>query len=124
MTTSIRIYFQAIKFKKFAFEDGLLLFAVTVFCAVTVLCFITIPNMYNLLDLILLGAGDEVLFDVINKIPTVSREANAMAMLNWVVLFAIKFAYLLFFRKLVFRLKKIENWWWCVVVFMVSVESL
>lgn len=83
----------------------------------------TDQNIYDLLDLLLLDAADK-LFDVIEEIPTETKEVNAMAMLWWLVLFPIKFAYLFFFRKLVFRLKRIEIWWWCVTAFMVSTDSL
>lgn len=124
LAAATRIYIRAIKLKQFAIEDGLLLFAVAILCAVTVLCYLTLDNMYNLLDLILLGMGDQLLFDVIKTIPTEAKEANTMSMLWWLVLFPVKCAYLLFFRKLVFRLKKIETWWWCVTVFMVCADSV
>ena len=124
LAAATRIYIRAIKLKQFAIEDGLLLFAVAVLCAVTVLCYLTLNNMYNLLDLILLGMGDRLLLDVIKTIPTEAKEANAMSMLWWLVLFPVKFAYLFFFPKLVSRLGKIETWWWCVTVFMVCADSV
>lgn len=119
LSAVIRTYIRAIKLKQFAIEDGLVLFAVTVLCAVTVLYYLTLNNMYNLLDLILLGMGDQLPLDVIMSIPKESKEANALAFLNWLVLFPVKFAYLFFFRKLVLRMGKIKTWWWCVTVFMV-----
>lgn len=124
LSAVIRTYIRAIKLKQFAIEDGLVLFAVTVLCAVTVLYYLTLNNMYNLLDLILLGMGDQLPLDVIMSIPKESKEANALAFLNWLVLFPVKFAYLFFFRKLVLRMGKIKTWWWCVTVFMVCADSV
>lgn len=124
LSAVIRIYVRAIKLKQFAIEDGLLLFAVAVLCAVTVLCYLTLNKMYNLIDLILLGMGDQLLLDVIMSIPKEYKEANAMSLLWWLVLFPVKFAYLFFFRKLVLRLGKIKTWWWCVTVFMVCADSV
>lgn len=124
LAAATRIYIRVIKLKQFTIEDGLLLFAVAILCAVTVLYYLTLDNMYNLLDLILLGMGDRLLLDVIKAIPRESKEANTLSMLNWLVIFPVKFGYLFFFRKLVSRLRKIEIWWWCVTVFMVCADSV
>lgn len=123
LTTAVRIYIRAFKLKQLALEDGLLLFAVAVLCGVTILCYATVRDIYNFLDLILLGAADKILLDVIEAKPTEAKETSAMAMLWWLVIFPIKFAYLFFFRKLIFRLKKIKIWWWCVTVFMVRPKA-
>ena len=49
-----------------------------------------------------------------------NRRFNAEAALWWIVLFSVKFAYVMFFRKLVFRLKVLKRWWWVVAAFMVG----
>lgn len=124
MAAAIRTYIRFIKLKQFAIEDGLLLFAVAILGGVTVVYYLALNNMYELIDPILLGLGDQLLSDIFKNISTESKESNAVAILSWLVIFPIKFAYLFFFRKLVSRLGKIETWWWCVVVFMVCAESV
>lgn len=124
LTTAFRIYLRTFKLKQFALEDGILLFALVALFGVTVLCYVTMRDMYDLLDLLLFGTADAKLFDVIKTVPTEAKELNAMVTLWWLVLFPIKFAYLIFFRKLVFRLRRLRIWWWCVTVFTVRTKNL
>lgn len=124
LAAAIRTYIRVIKLKQFAIEDGLLLFAVAILGGVTVVYYLALNNMYELIDPILLGMGDQLLVDILKNISTESKESNAGAILSWLVLFPIKFAYLFFFRKLVTRLGKIQKWLWCVMACMVCAESV
>lgn len=114
-----RLYIQLYVFKRFPTEDWVLLFAVIVLIGTTILFYVTLPNLYNALRVVLEGAGSSLLLKVLEEIPTESREANAMSTLWWFVLFPVKIAYLIFFKKLISRLKHLTRYWWFVLAFMV-----
>lgn len=106
-----RSYIQFTLHKKFYAEDWILLFAMTVLVGSTVLCFLLFPRLYRALE-VTLGSFDVELFEeVIEDIPIESSEANAISTLWWFTIFPVKLAYLLFFRKLIYRLHHLTRYW-------------
>ena len=51
------------------------------------------------------------------------RLEEASSVLTWVTIYAVKFSYLMFFRKLLQRAKNMMVWWWIVTV-VVSICGL
>lgn len=68
------------------------------------------PYHYNSLQAIL--EGDFVaLSKLLGKIPQISKEENTAATLWWFVIFPVKLAYLVFFRRLILRVRGLNVWW-------------
>lgn len=111
-----RAYIRAGILKQFSIDDAFLLFAVICLCAVTGLAYASLPHLYSSFAVILHNAEASIVFDLLVQVPTISRESNAAATLWWFVLFPVKLAYLCFFRRLIFRVRGLNIWWWCVLV--------
>lgn len=75
---------------------------------------------YDVLAVILHSGQDELLIDLLEVIPTISKEENAASTLWWFVIFPVKLAYLLFFRRLISRVPNLNIWWWFVAIFTVA----
>lgn len=86
---------------------------------VTALDYVSLQNLYDVLAVILYGSGAN-LFSLLERVEMAARMGHAMSTMWWLVLFPIKLAYLLFFRKMIDRLPRLNIYWWCIVAFMVS----
>lgn len=75
---------------------------------------------YDVLAVILHSGQVESLVDLLELIPTISKEENAASTLWWFVIFPVKLAYLLFFRRLISRVPNLNIWWWFVAIFTVA----
>jgi hypothetical protein len=64
-------------------------------------------------------ADFDILANVLDDVPRISKLSNAAATLWWFVIFPVKLAYLFFFRRLIVRLRNLRIWWWCVVAFTI-----
>lgn len=119
MTFALRVYIQARVMKRFPLEDWLLVFAVIVLIADTVVYFVVLGKLYDATTVIFDGFGSSLLFQALQEIPDEAQEANAMSTFWWFIIFSVKLAYLIFFRKLVRRLKHLQRYWWFVTLFLV-----
>ena len=88
------------------------MFAVVSLCAATGLAYATMTAQYALLQLVLHGLEDDLAFELLGKIPTISKEENAVTNTWWLVIFLVKLAFLFFFRRLISRLRNLNIWWW------------
>jgi len=79
----------------------------------------TMQAQYNSLAVILNGAEGGLIFSLLDELPEISKESNAVATLWWFVIVPVKLAYLFFFRRLISRLRDLNIWWWCVIIFTV-----
>lgn len=104
-------------------EDWILLFAVISLISATVLYYVFLRYLYAGLDVINRGATSPFLMAYLADSPRVSKTANALDTLWWVVIFSVKLAYLAFFHKLIFRVRGLKIWWWIAVGFMVGREA-
>ena len=52
--------------------------------------------------------------DFNDKMGKVIKLQNAFSMLVWATIFLVKFSFLVFFKRLVSRIKSLEIWWWTV----------
>ncbi|MCJ1283686.1 hypothetical protein MMC26_003017 [Xylographa opegraphella] len=75
---------------------------------------------YDSLAVILNGVEGGLIFTLLNELPEISKEENAAATIWWFVIVPVKIAYLFFFRRLISRLRDLNIWWWCVIVFTVT----
>ncbi|MCJ1437073.1 hypothetical protein MMC27_006458 [Xylographa pallens] len=115
-----RTYIRAIFLKQFSTEDALLLFAVICLCCATGLAYSAMQAQYDSLAVILNGAEGGLIFTLLDELPEISREENAAATIWWFVIVPVKIAYLFFFRRLISRLRDLNIWWWCVIVFTIT----
>ena len=102
---------------KFAFDDALLLFACVCLIASTGLLYRLIPNAY-LYERLDLGQNVTLPFPIsdINKQTVLTvRILGAYTLLSWLVVFAVKFCFLFFFRALIDRLPRMIIYWRFVV---------
>lgn len=75
---------------------------------------------YDALAVLPHNRENELQFDFFQIILTISKKQDAATTLWWLVLFPVKFAYLLFFRRLISCVHYLLNiWWWFVVIFTV-----
>ncbi|KAL8767211.1 MAG: hypothetical protein Q9209_006216 [Squamulea sp. 1 TL-2023] len=103
--------------RKIYVDDGFFLLAVVTLIAGTVMTYIDIPYIYLQQNV---GAGTQAPpADFVQQlIKSVKIQDSAVVLLN-VTIFAVKLAFLAFFRGLIRRLKKLEMWWWCVLAIVV-----
>ena len=105
--------------KRFQIDDYVLLFAVVVLSSITTLHLVILPYYYDLLAVILHGTDPILLSNVINKHVITLQESMAISTLWWFVMFPVKLAFLIFFRRLLDRVRDLRIWWYCVVTFTV-----
>lgn len=105
--------------KKVQVEDFILLFAVMSLCAATGLAYATLGAEYALIQLVLHGFERDLAFELLGEIPRISKEANAAATVELLVIFSVKLAFLFFFRRLISRLRSLKVWWWFVTTFTI-----
>lgn len=117
-TFAIRNYIRIRILKEFSAEDYLLLLAAVCLSAATGLAYATMRYQYNSLQVILegdFGSRSKLL----SKIPQISKEENMAATLWWFVIFPVKLAYLVFFGRLIDRVRVLNMWWWFSIAFTV-----
>jgi magnesium-transporting ATPase (P-type) len=112
-------YIRARIQNQFGIDDALQLFAVICLCGTTGMAFSTLQGRYDSMQVIL-HADMDPSSKYMNKAPSRVNMTVAQATLWWLVIFAVKLAYLFFFRRLIIRLRNLEIWWWCVVVFTIA----
>ena len=93
-------------------EDFILLFAVACLCALTGLKYSSLVAQYDLFPELLNGLGGDLAFDVWGEITRTWKVENSEEILEFLVIYLVKLAYLFFFRRLIFRLRNLNNWWW------------
>ena len=49
---------------------------------------------------------------IVENLPRITKRSSATITLWWLVIFLVKLAFLLFFRRLIVRLPKLYMWWW------------
>ena len=115
--------------KKLELDDWLLLFGCSTLTAATILLLYAIPTVYlieatSLNPIGLFGGGGSGISDLntlLEKINFFARFNWVYLILSWTTIFAVKFGFLSFFRKLVLRLPTIYQYWRVVVAITVIV---
>ncbi len=100
-------------------DDCFLIFACICLTATTVLSYANVGDLYwsqelNYNPSLLLYLMKQHV-DIAARINTYQRVYNSQASLQWTVIFAVKFAYLAFFRRLVDRLRPLVIYWRIIV---------
>lgn len=119
VTYIIRTYIRIRVMQRFLADDYLLLFAVIFLIAATGLAFAAIGQQYDILTILLHGAEPDLIFGVLNEIPTTSKEENAASTLWWLVIIPVKLAFAVFFRRLVTRVRDLRLLCNFVIVFTI-----
>ena len=115
---SVRTYVRIV-LKQFSPEDVMLAFALICLCATTGLTYTILQDQYNALQVILQGGESGLLSQLIGKVPTITKKEDAASTLWWIIIYTIKMAFLLFFRRLIARLPKLNAWWWGATTFTI-----
>lgn len=118
------IYVQLRILHQFAAEDWVLVLSVACLIACTTFNFVDLGNIFFALRLSLYGLQGSSLADYAKEAPVQPKRSTILLSLWRLTVFGVKLAYLLFFRKLVLRLKCLTSWWWLVVTFVVRLLHL
>ena len=114
-----RLYVQLRVLRRFDAEDWILLVAAAVLVACTGFYYNHMAYIYKGLMVSLYGEQEITLSEILKAAPVQLKTATILLTLWWVSIFGVKVAYLLFFRKLLFRLRGLMRWWWFVMGFLV-----
>lgn len=108
-----------------ALDDVFLLLACAGLTGATVLCFVLIPGA-GLFDELFAGRPVKMPADSGAFTTYYNSILDAYVAVTWIVLFAVKFCFLAFFRLLIDRLTRMIIYWRCVVVItaVLSILSL
>ncbi|KAL8785605.1 MAG: hypothetical protein Q9213_003259 [Squamulea squamosa] len=112
-----RVIIRAKLNRKVYVDDGFFMLAVVTLIAGTVMTYLDIPYIY-LQQNVEAGTQPPPADFVQQLIRSVKIQDSAVVLLN-VTIFAVKLAFLAFFRGLIRRLKKLEMWWWCVLAIVI-----
>lgn len=104
-----RLYIQLGIHKRFPAEDWILLFAVIVLIGSTALGYILFPGFVRNIELSLGKVHPDYDTDLAQA--KLSREGNAIDTIWSFILYPVKLAYLVFFRKLITRFKILKRYW-------------
>ena len=119
MTALVRLILQLKTYRRFYVDDYFLIFACVCLTASTVLGFINVDNLYWEQEIDyspgLIIELMEQHVDIAAHINTYERLYRSYPVLLWAAIFAVKFAYLAFFRRLVDRIRPFLTYWWVIV---------
>ncbi|KAL8860836.1 MAG: hypothetical protein Q9178_002866 [Gyalolechia marmorata] len=112
-----RIFIRAKLNRKIYVDDGFFFLAVVTLIAGTIMTYLDIPYIYLQQNV---GAGTQAPPPDFTQqlIKSVKIQYSAAVLLSTTI-FAVKLAFLAFFRGLIRRLKKLEIWWWCVLAIVI-----
>ena len=112
-----RIFIRAKLNRKIYVDDGFFFLAVVTLIAGTIMTYLDIPYIYLQQNV---GAGTQAPPPDFTQqlIKSVKIQYSAAVLLS-ATIFAVKLAFLAFFRGLIRRLKKLEIWWWCVLAIVI-----
>lgn len=125
VVASIRLILQARVNRRLYLDDYILIFACVSLTASTVLGYANVESLYWNEDLIYNPAHIYYLLaehvDVASRIYVNERLQYSYSTILWTSIFAIKFAYLIFFRRLIDRITPLTTYWRVVLgITMVS----
>ena len=128
-----RLGLQLKFYRRLQLDDCFLIFACICLTASTALCYTHVGDLYRNQELnydpsLLLYLMQEHV-DVAARINTYLKVYDSSTSLLWTVIFAVKFAYLAFFRRLVDRVRPLVIYWrivvgLCVVSYPIGIISI
>lgn len=99
-----------VHFRALSVDDLFLWIAVTCMTAATGVLYHLYPYLYMEMSL---AQGIDVGHST-ESIVTTTKLGVTAAMLIWAAIFCVKFSFLFFFRRLVYRVRRVGVWWWVV----------
>ena len=117
-----RLYVQLRILKQFEAADWIILLAVACLITCTVFNFVNLGYTYRGESLSIYGLAGNSIEQIIKDVPIQLKTDTVLLDLWWLTVFAVKMGYLLFFRKLTFRVQRLTKWWWVVCGFVVSLR--
>ena len=114
--TGFRIY----TFRRIEADDGFLVFAVWTLTAAFTIVHFVLPLEFseNATSLGVIKPGPDFPMTEF-KAKNLQTASSAMV---WATVYAVKYSYMFFFKRLVRRVKKIEIWWWIVFGILVPIS--
>lgn len=123
VATAARTYFRVRRFRRLEIDDVFLILAIVTLCAFVGVVY-SVKNLMYLSVYLALGLEDpsfplDAIFDYEKTFEYYGQMDEAASVLIWTSIFAVKFSFVFFFRKLTRRVRGIEIWWQIVVVVLV-----
>ena len=125
-SVSARLYIRLRIQKHFGIDDGIVLFGTACLIAAIAVILLYIDRMYMVEAFTYYGPEAEFTLDPIQNIYFFHDILITVLCLTWSVLVAVKFCFLVLFKKLVDRMQPMVTWWWFAAIFnaVVSVTGL
>ena len=123
ISSCARFYIRIVVQKSFSVDDGVLLFGVGCLIAAIALLFVFIDRMY------LVGATEagtpniQLPPDFIEEAFAFHKYVTVALILTWCSIVAVKFSYLILFKKLIDRIRPMVVYWWCVASFNAIISA-
>ena len=111
-------------FRRIDLDDGFLIFAIFTMTAAFTLGHFLLPIAFIQNDL---GLGRLSPADIPDFSEQMFLEKNvetAASAMVWVTIYAVKYSYMFFFKKLVSRVRRLQIWWWCVMGILIPVSLI
>ena len=115
-----RTIFRFYTFRRLDADDAFLILAILTMTAAVALTHILLPVAFiqNEATLGLIQPGPDFPKQMFMQ-KNLETAASAMV---WVTIYAVKFSYMFFFKKLVRRVRKLQIWWWYVLGVLIPVS--
>ena len=109
-----RTGFRLYTFRRIEADDGFLLFAISTLTAAFTIVHFVLPLQFS---------ENETSLGLVKPGPDFPMNLQtASSAMVWATVYAVKYSYMFFFKRLVRRVKKIEIWWWVVFSVLVPVS--
>lgn len=110
------------RFRRFFADDAFLFFATVTLVIGTILFYIDVPEIYTQINV---EDGTEYPpADFVQQLLSDDKYLVTCAVLLWLTVFGVKFSFLLFFRQLIRRIRKLVLWWWIVFAILIPASLL
>lgn len=114
--TAIRIHLK----QRLQIDDGFLFLACVCLIATTILLYKMVTDIYFFQSLSSDPSAVAIPMDIVSRIDWFQKSDSAYLFVTWTAIFAVKFSFLAFFRRLIDRLGSIIIYWKVVIGFTAS----
>ena len=120
----LRTGFRVYTFRRFDLDDGFLVFAVITMTAAMALSHFLLPIAFIQNDLGLHRLSPADIPNFSGKMFLEKNLETAASAMIWITIYAVKYSYMFFFKKLVRCVRGLQIWWWCVMGMLVPISLI